>query len=434
MSEEYFDISQKKYYTPCTGTIGSKTVIYNEYIHIQAKIFFDIIKKSGLEFYVFTETNIVSMNKYNIMIFDKSVKFFEKNVIQKLCEFGYEYNFEIYGCKIISKKRELDKEDTKNFFACDIFYSKVDSENFVKNICSDFGMNNQYELTYDMVYPAKILKIDDMELPFFNKTNGNILLEYEDDINDAKNNTINYITKNKDFKYERDINFNKNTNFTSVFDALKYVNINNGKEIRIMNEKFLEYTLSIKYFYPEIKIIFYLFDEIKKQNLVFLNYVDVVKCKSNELKEKYENYEFIYVINKPIFGTIRVITFGTYDLFHIGHYNILKRSRDLGEKLIVGISSDILNEKKGKISVNKTEKRVKDVMETKFAAECFVEESLEEKDNYIKKYECDLLVMGDDWEDKFDWVSCPCIYFPRTPNISTTMLKEEIKKLERCVF
>ncbi len=122
----------------------------------------------------------------------------------------------------------------------------------------------------------------------------------------------------------------------------------------------------------------------------------------------------------------RIITFGTFDLFHIGHLKILERAKAEGDYLIVGISSDELNIKKGKKSVFPLNERIEIVKSIKYVDEVFIEDSLELKDEYIKNYEADLLVMGDDWKDKFNWVSCPVKYLERTPNISTTYLKNSI--------
>ena len=119
----------------------------------------------------------------------------------------------------------------------------------------------------------------------------------------------------------------------------------------------------------------------------------------------------------------RVITFGTFDLFHIGHLNILKRAKEQGDYLIVGVSSDELNKKKGKVSIIPLNDRIDIVKSIKYVDEVFIEHSLELKDQYIKDYNADVLIMGDDWKDKFNWVSCAVLYLERTPNISTTLIK-----------
>jgi glycerol-3-phosphate cytidylyltransferase len=118
-----------------------------------------------------------------------------------------------------------------------------------------------------------------------------------------------------------------------------------------------------------------------------------------------------------------IITFGTFDLFHIGHLNILKRAKEQGDYLIVGVSSDELNKKKGKITVIPLKDRMEIVKSITYVDEVFIEDSLELKDQYIKNYGADVLVMGDDWKDKFNWVSCNVIYLERTPNISSTLIK-----------
>lgn len=127
-----------------------------------------------------------------------------------------------------------------------------------------------------------------------------------------------------------------------------------------------------------------------------------------------------------------VITFGTFDVLHVGHLRILQRSRELGDRLVVGVSSDALNvAKKGREPVFSQEERCELVANLKCVDEVFVEESLELKRDYIEKYAADVLVMGDDWAGKFDSVSdrCRVVYLPRTPSISTTGVIEHISKL-----
>ncbi|NDJ57178.1 adenylyltransferase/cytidyltransferase family protein [Enterobacteriaceae bacterium 4M9] len=129
----------------------------------------------------------------------------------------------------------------------------------------------------------------------------------------------------------------------------------------------------------------------------------------------------------------RIITFGTFDVFHIGHINILERAKELGDFLIVGVSSDQLNyNKKNRYPIYNQQDRVKIISSLKFVDLVFIEESLELKLEYIKQFEADLLVMGNDWEGRFDWVKpdCDVAYLPRTPSISTTEIIEVVKSIK----
>jgi len=128
---------------------------------------------------------------------------------------------------------------------------------------------------------------------------------------------------------------------------------------------------------------------------------------------------------------VRVITFGTFDLFHIGHLNILKRAKALGDCLIVGVSSDELNwRKKGVRPVFPLAERLALVAGTRFVDEVFVEESLELKGLYIRRHQADTLVMGDDWAGKFDHFSpqCEVVYLPRTPVISSSDIRSQLRE------
>lgn len=126
----------------------------------------------------------------------------------------------------------------------------------------------------------------------------------------------------------------------------------------------------------------------------------------------------------------RVITFGTFDLFHIGHLNILERARALGGHLMVGVSSDRLNfDKKGFTPTFSLEERMRIIGALRCVDGVFVEESLEKKREYVVQHSADVLVMGADWEGKFDHLAdvCEVIYLPRTDDISTTALKERLR-------
>ncbi|MTD26964.1 pantoate--beta-alanine ligase [Erwinia sorbitola] len=122
-----------------------------------------------------------------------------------------------------------------------------------------------------------------------------------------------------------------------------------------------------------------------------------------------------------------VITFGTFDIFHIGHLNILRRASEMGDRLVVGISSDRLNfNKKQRHPVYPQQQRMAIVSQIKGVDEVFLEESLEKKAEYIRQFSASVLVMGDDWAGRFDHLQtlCKVCYLPRTPSISTTSIIE----------
>lgn len=128
----------------------------------------------------------------------------------------------------------------------------------------------------------------------------------------------------------------------------------------------------------------------------------------------------------------KIVTFGTFDIFHLGHLRILERAASHGNKLIVGISSDDLNfKKKGRKPFYTQEERMHIISSLDFVSEVFLEESLDLKREYLLKYKADCLIMGCDWTGKFDEFSdiCEVIYLPRTPDISTTELIAKIKTL-----
>jgi glycerol-3-phosphate cytidylyltransferase len=127
-----------------------------------------------------------------------------------------------------------------------------------------------------------------------------------------------------------------------------------------------------------------------------------------------------------------VITFGTFDVFHVGHVRVLQRAAELGDRLVVGVSSDALNmSKKGRAPVFNEQERLEIIGSLKVVDAVFLEESLEKKRDYILEHGADVLVMGDDWAGRFDWVKdvCEVVYLPRTPSVSTTGLIEHIAGL-----
>lgn len=124
----------------------------------------------------------------------------------------------------------------------------------------------------------------------------------------------------------------------------------------------------------------------------------------------------------------KVITYGTFDLFHKGHYNILKRAKEAGDYLVVGVTGESYDTERGKLSVQDSlATRIENVRKTGFADQIIVEEYLGQKIHDIMKYDIDVLVIGSDWKGKFDHLSkyCEVKYLERTKNISSTQIREE---------
>ncbi len=124
-----------------------------------------------------------------------------------------------------------------------------------------------------------------------------------------------------------------------------------------------------------------------------------------------------------------VLTFGTFDVFHVGHLRVIERAATYGDRLVVGVSADELNlRKKGRLPVFSQAESLEIVAALRAVDEVFVEESLEQKRDYLMKYDAKVLVMGDDWAGRFDEFRdiCRVEYLPRTPAISTTALIEKI--------
>lgn len=126
---------------------------------------------------------------------------------------------------------------------------------------------------------------------------------------------------------------------------------------------------------------------------------------------------------------IKVLTYGTYDLFHFGHLRLLERAKALGDYLIVGVSTDEFNLGKNKHCVYPFEERAAIVKAITYVDEVIPENTWEQKIEDVIKHKVDIFVMGDDWEGKFDFLKdyCQVIYLPRTEGISSTGIKAEIK-------
>jgi glycerol-3-phosphate cytidylyltransferase len=127
----------------------------------------------------------------------------------------------------------------------------------------------------------------------------------------------------------------------------------------------------------------------------------------------------------------KVITYGTYDLLHYGHINLLKRAKELGDYLIVGLSTDEFNAIKNKKAYHSYENRKLILESIRYVDEVIPERNWEQKIEDVKKHNIDIFVMGDDWKGRFDFLKdyCEVIYLPRTVGISTTKIKNDLHSI-----
>lgn len=124
----------------------------------------------------------------------------------------------------------------------------------------------------------------------------------------------------------------------------------------------------------------------------------------------------------------KVITYGTYDLFHEGHYKLLERAKALGDYLIVGVTTEHFDEARGKVNVvDSIMERIENVRKTGFANEIIVEDHEGQKIEDIQKYGVDIFVLGSDWKGHYDYLKpyCDVVYLERTANVSSTMIRKE---------
>ena len=127
----------------------------------------------------------------------------------------------------------------------------------------------------------------------------------------------------------------------------------------------------------------------------------------------------------------KVITYGTYDLLHYGHINLLRRARALGDYLIVALSTDEFNQKQKQKKCYFSYEQRKQLLEAiRYVDLVIPEENWEQKVSDVREFRVDTFVMGSDWEGKFDFLKpyCDVVYLPRTPEISTTQIKEDLHK------
>ena len=132
---------------------------------------------------------------------------------------------------------------------------------------------------------------------------------------------------------------------------------------------------------------------------------------------------------------MKVITYGTFDLFHYGHYNLLKRAKDLGDYLIVGVSSDEMCKRKGKVPILNIQKRMEIISNLRFVNQVIVENNMAQKIDDISREKIDIFVLGSDYDgifqkmdeyEKLLALGCKVVFLPRTEGVSSTELKKKL--------
>ncbi|WP_337926496.1 adenylyltransferase/cytidyltransferase family protein [Vreelandella profundi] len=125
-----------------------------------------------------------------------------------------------------------------------------------------------------------------------------------------------------------------------------------------------------------------------------------------------------------------IITYGTFDMFHVGHLNLLKRLNEMADNVIVAVSTDEFNEGKGKKTLIPYDQRASIVESIKYVHKVIPENSWEQKLSDVKEHDVDIFAIGNDWKGKFDFLSelCEVVYLDRTKNISTTDLKKSLTR------
>lgn len=454
-------------YSPMKGIYRSHINMITDHIRVVSKIYFNILNKHKIQYAVFAgqsvglcrnAKNIPWIDDYDMIIFAKDIDFFENTIISDLTSMGfvcspYYSSVRKSGYHVQSQTVKEAKEHKHKYFHIDIFYSDFVNDKLV-NI-GDWGFYHK-KIPRDYVLPFQYKKIDDLVLPFFNRPDMEVKLTYGDIYikcviyTHAHNNRITYdnwmkcyddfnkireksientkkkIYINQSYTMQNILNL-RDHKFTDEIDLLKYISVNNIGYVYIFDVNHVKlFSASIKYYYPKV-IITHITNNYNPNVLLYLSYIDKLCVKSQDILDKYKDKSFMFpTVNISL---TKLITFGTFDLFHHGHDNIFNKCNIYSENIIVGLSTDEFTfAKKNIYPHDNYELRKNNVLKQNGVIEVFPEESMELKESYIDKYKPDIFVMGGDWKGKFDWVKACVIYFERTPNISSTMLRNELRQ------
>ena len=314
--------SDKLLYLPTHGVLQSRVNLYTEFVHKCARVFFKILIDNKVEFYVFAgsaigyvrnKRNIPWVDDYDVIIFEDQRKKFDEEIVPILSKNGFKcwlYKGGIMKAEYFAPKIG----DQEKFFLCDVFYSKVEG-GLVKNIVGQ-GLYHKRKVPVGWVKPAKWVKFDDIELPFFNKLMDDVKLEYGDVFNsikihvdhgkeiiridkkwyDAYNDFRGYRTQaienTKQLIYRKEYSGGckvvvNRCGDGDVFDVLRGIARENVGGIEINDPGYLQYICSVKFYYPDVKIKLNVTEGTVGEVLqykIFLEYVDEIFMESDNVK------------------------------------------------------------------------------------------------------------------------------------------------------
>ena len=423
-------------------------IILNNHIHLLFEIF-TILRKNGFK---------IIRNK------NRDTNEFTNGGCSIICSKIHKFNHKFVTVDTNEEKEEEDQSKLKHkcsVFSCDIFYSHFDKNGFLRNSGS-WGLYHVKNLHKRDVIPFRRRMFDGLALPFFNnvnsevyKTYGNtteaIIKTHSRSLAGSSSKYASWRTAYEEFE-NRKIKAIEKTRHKINSENTSKMNDNNNNVMKIMDNTFsnnqieilseigqkeieriyvfsvdfiIQHAACIKFYFPNVIIEYFSYAR-EMEIILYLNYVDKLHVYNSLIQQFYNDPEFVY-LKKPQIDIIKVITFGTFDMWHIGHSNLLSRCCKYSENICAGVSSDEFTfNKKQILPTDDFKKRAENVKKCKFVKKVFEETSMELKNEYIKLYSANILIMGDDWQDKFDWVDCCVIYLPRTPNISSTMLREQM--------
>lgn len=437
-------------------------IILNQHVSLLANAI-PLLKKHGFKIVQSTNPNTKQKSNGGCTIYSSVVHKYYSADNQQENNINDDLNDELNDVNVEVTQNSVNKYFKKSHFQCDVFFSYFDNTGFLRNN-GMWGLYHGKNIHKSEVLPFQRRAFDGMSLPFFknvaaevHKCYGNIQeciveshnlhatrakykswktahAEFEQVKNNAKDNTRREIYKNCD-------NDNDVKNVTPEKKVMKILDNTFSKNsldiLREISEKkittvysfsmdfIIQHAACIKYYFPTVQIEYFSYSR-DHQVVTYLNYVDALHVYNATIRAFYDDPRVIY-LKKPHIDIINVITFGTFDMWHIGHSNILSGCCKYSENICVGVSSDEFTFQKKQIHPTDTfETRATNAKRCKFVKKVFEETSMELKNNYIQMCGANLLIMGDDWINAFDWISCCAIYLPRTPNISSTMLREQM--------